>query len=249
MKKMRINVIVAAIALAVGAFLGAQRLALIPGPWSKQGLYGAPTGDGRTTQESLSAAVADNLSDYMTYYRRGIMFDRRREYGKALADFDQAVRLSPTPLSLEALGPRARDSADRETHTLGLVFLIRTTRAETLQKMNRPVEALEDLDHAIALDATKIDVVYSPGMLRTITGRYEDAIDDFDTILSRRANRDWHYGRGLAKYFKGDWQAAAADLQEALRRAPGNDSYLNLAGKGTFARQHAASDAAVRQHR
>ncbi len=226
MKKMRIGAMAASVALAVGAFLGAQRLALIPGPWSKSGLYGAPPRDGRTNQDSLSAAVADNPNDYMAYYRRGIMFDRRREYDKALADFDQAVRLSPAPLSLEALGIRARDSADPETHTLGLVFLIRTTRAETLQKMNRPVEALEDLDHAVALDGTKIDVVYSRGMLRTITGRYEDAIADFDAILRRRDNRDWLFGRGLARYFNGDWKDAAADLQEALRRAPGNDTYL-----------------------
>ena len=226
MRKMRFGAMAAIIAVAVGAFLGAQRLALIPGPWSKSKSYGLSAGTGRQAEEFFSAAVADDPADYMGYYRRGVMFEKRREYEKALADFNQAVNLSPTPLSLDALGHRVADSSDPDTHTLGLVFLIRTTRADALQRMNRPEEALLDLDQAIALDASKTEVVYSRGMLRAMTGRYDDAIADFDGILARRDNRDWYFGRGLAKYLKGDWTAAALDLQEAALRAPGDDGYL-----------------------
>ncbi len=94
--------------------------------------------------------------------------------------------LSSTPLSRVALGVRAADSSDRETHTLRLVFLVRTTRADTLQKLNRPEEALVDLDHALALDASSAAIFYSREMLRAVTGRYDEAIADFNVIIERR---------------------------------------------------------------
>lgn len=119
-KKMRWGGMAAAIALGVGAFLGAQRLDLIPGPWSNAG--GVPTGSGPRSMAGLTAAITADPTDYMTHYRRGTAFQRQRRYEQALADLNEAIKLSPTPLSLEALGMRAADSSAPETHTLSLVF-------------------------------------------------------------------------------------------------------------------------------
>ena len=219
-KKARYGAMAATIAVAVGGFLLAQRLALIPGPWTPKSGYMA------RTVSNYTAAVDADPSDYMTYYRRGVLYEKQSRFDLALADFDQAVKLSPTPVTLESLGARAVDSTSQDTHTLGLVFLLHTTRAEVLQKMNRPDEALADLDQAIALDPRHQGVFFDRGILRELTGRYDDAIADFDVLLARRNSVEWFFARGIAKYFKGDWSNAAADFQEAAHRAPKDGTYM-----------------------
>ena len=226
MKKMRLGAMAVAIVAGVGAFLGAQRLELIPGPWSKPDAGEMYLSSGVAALAAASAAIAAGPDDYMTYYRRGTQYQLQGQYELALTDLNRAVELSPTPLSLEVLGVRALDSGSRDTHTLGLVFLLIKTRAETLQRLNRPTEAIADLDAAIKLDPRKTDPFYSRGLLQAKTGRYDAAIADFDALLQRRSDVNWYFGRGLAKYFKGEWNGAADDFQQAVRRMPGDNAYL-----------------------
>jgi tetratricopeptide (TPR) repeat protein len=167
-----------------------------------------------------SAAIAENPQDYMTHYRRGTVFQRRRELEKALADYSEAVRLAPQAQSIEALGERSWDSRSRDTHAMSLAVILRTARAEVLQAMNQPDEAIADLTHAITLNARKSDLLFARGLLLAFTGRYDAAVADFDAIIARRSTPQWHFGRGIATYLKGDWQAAAADFQRALAQAP-----------------------------
>ncbi len=90
----------AVIAAGVGAFLGAQRLALIPGPWSQPGPYGYAGAMNGEAEDYYSVALADDPADYMACYRRGVIFEQRREYEPALADFNQAVALERLAISL-----------------------------------------------------------------------------------------------------------------------------------------------------
>jgi tetratricopeptide (TPR) repeat protein len=227
MKKLRYGYMALAVVVGVGAFIGAQRLQLIPGPWSKQKTISqALAKGGPRTLENYSSAIADNPDNYMTYYRRGTQFQRQRQYEKALADLDAAVRLSPVPLAVADLGPRASDTTHAPTRTLNLVVLVRTTRAEILQQLNRPEDALADLDQALSLDSRKNDVQHARAVLRAVTGRYDDAISDFDVMLERRDNAEWFFQRGVTKYLKGDWLGATADFGEAARRGPREDNYF-----------------------
>jgi len=226
MKRLRYGAMTLAIVLGVGAFLVAQKFGLIADPRSKSPTQAAYGSRGATAVAAYSAAIAADPANYMTYYRRGVTYQLAGEFERALADFNQAVKLSPTPLSLGELGTQAANSRHRPTHTLGLVSLLRTTRADVLMRLNRPQEALSDLDTAIAIDPRKSHVFYARGLLRAMTGSYDASIADFDVILARRAHMNWYFGRGLARYFKGDWSAAAADFVQAAQRAPGNDAYL-----------------------
>ena len=69
MKKLRYGAMSIAIVAGVSAFLGAQRLELIPGPWSKKDGYPIYVSDAARNL-SLSSSAA-GPADYMTYYRRG----------------------------------------------------------------------------------------------------------------------------------------------------------------------------------
>jgi len=224
MKKLRYGAMAIAIVAGVSAFLGAQRLELIPGPWSKKG--GHPIYVSVAAGNLSLSSSAAGPADYMTYYRRGTQYQLQGQYERALTDLNRAVELSPTPLSLEVLGVRAMDSRSRDTHTLGMAFLIRTTRADTLLRLNRPSEALSDLDAAIALDPRKTEPFHARGLLRAKTGLYDAAIADFDALLACRDHISWHFGRGLAKYFKGDWNGAALDFAQSSQLAPQDNTFL-----------------------
>jgi tetratricopeptide (TPR) repeat protein len=226
MKKLRYGAMTLAIVAGVGAFLGVQKLGLASASWAHSPAQIAYGSQGAAAVAAYSEAIAADPTNYMTHYRRGVVYQLAGQYELALADFDQAVKLSPTPLSLEALGTRVSDSRHRPTHTLGLVSLLRTTRAEVLLRLNRPQDALGDLDTAIQLDPRKSHVYYSRGILRAMTGSYDAGIADFDVILARRGQVQWYFGRGLARYFKGDWSEAAGDFLQAVQRAQGNDAYL-----------------------
>jgi len=227
MKKLRYGSMALAIVVCVGAFLGAQRLEIIPGPWSnKKGLLQEEYRGSGNALEDYSAEIAGDPDNYMHYYRRGTQFQKQRQYEKALADLDTAVRLSPVPLSVDALGARASDTTHAPTRTLRLVVLVRTTRAEVLQLLNRPEEALADLDQALALDSRKIEAQVTRGQLRMVLGRHNEAISDFDHLLDKRDDVSWFFSRGLSKYLKSDWSGSIADFQEAAQRAPREDNYF-----------------------
>ena len=240
MRKLRYKAMAVTVALAVGAFLGAQRLQIIPGPWTKP-----KAGNTHMTRDQIvdafSAAIDANPGDYMTYYRRGTQLQKQRRYEEALADLNAAIKLSPTPLSLEELGERVNDSALPETHTLGLVVLIHTTRAEILQLMNRPEEALADLDRALSFDGRKIDTIYTRGQLRALTGRYDEAIADFDVALVFRARRGEISESGLARRHSG--LSGDRTPQPCRRCVP------DLAGESAFARRCADAATALCRRR
>lgn len=225
MSKLRYKSMAIAVVVGVGAFIGAQRLELIPGPWTRERQVMAYVGTSAQQSAAASASVIADPNDYMAYYRRGTLHFQQRRYQEALADLNTAVKLSPTPLSLEALGARIHDSRQRDTHTLGMVVLIHTTRSEILQRLNKPDEALADLDRALAFNGGKTDIMHSRGLLRTVTGQYDGAIADFDTLLERRSNSEWLLSRGVAKYLKTDWAGAIADFQ-ILAQRPSNDAAL-----------------------
>ncbi len=220
MRKMRFGAMVVTVVLAVTAFVGAQRMAWIPGPWSKQKRFEA------RTAETYTAAIAADPDNYMVYYRRGVTYKEHGQYEKALADLNEAVRLSPETLTAEQLGERAFNTRLTETHTMNLVVLARVARGEVLQALNRPDEALMDFDKAITTDFRNLNVLYARGMLRAVTGHYDAALADFNALLDRRASPDWLFGRGFASYLKGDWVAAAQDFQRLATLSPANSNIL-----------------------
>lgn len=223
MQKLRYGAMSKAIALGVGAFLVLQQFLPETLFKSRRVTYETYFAAPDVALPAFAAAITENPQDFMTYYRRGMYLLSRSQFTAALADLDQAIALSPTPLTLEALGEQANNNRDAATILFNRVVLVRIARADLLARMDRPVEALRDLDHAIAIDNRKTAFFYSRGVVRAGLGQYDGAIADFDRILARRSNTTWFVGRGVAKFFKGDFTSAALDFKEAARRAPADE--------------------------
>jgi tetratricopeptide (TPR) repeat protein len=215
MRKLRWRAISLAVLIGVTSFVVGRELLSTPRPSMAAG-YGAHPS---RTLTAASAIIDDGDAGFMTYYHRGLAYKGLGQYELALADLDMAQRLSPTPRSAQDLGADIGNSFNHETMTLRRVFFVHVARAELLEEMNRPAEAVEALNRAIALQRKTAEVQLRAN-LHSVLGQYDAAIADFDGLLAQRTDVSWIIGRGVAKFFNGDFSAAAADFRDAARRRP-----------------------------
>jgi len=228
--KLRLKAMSIAVAAGVGVFLAAQQLQLVPQAWSEEVSSRDATASYATYQPGsddapYSAAVAAHPDDYMAYYRRGLHYQARGNLNLAVVDLDRAVALSPQTMTRAMLGDEANDTLSLETRTLNRVVFIRLLRATVLSQLAREPEALADLNRAIALDDHKTSAIFARAALLSEMERFDEAIADYDRLLKRYINTDWMFGRGVAKFHKGDFDGASLDFREAARRQPGDETF------------------------
>ena len=220
-----------AVAASVGVFLAAQQLHVIPKAWSEEATPGYATYTSSRDVGSYSAAIAARPDDYMGYYRRGLHYQTRGAFDLALADLDRAIALSPTPMTRAMLSDEGRDTLSLETRTLNRVVFVRLVRATVLTQLDRTSEALAELNKVIALDDRKTSAIFARAALLSTMERFDEAIADYDSLLSHYPNVDWIFGRGVAKFHKGDLDGAAVDLREAARLNPRDDAFQDWVSK------------------
>ena len=124
-----------AIAIGVGAFLAIQQLFPTPPLMDRGTTYQAYFGPPGPAIAAFSAAIAADPYNFMTHYRRGVFFQSRQRLPKALADLDMAVLLSPTPVTLAALGTQGSNTLSRATAMFYRVVLVRLARAAVLEQI------------------------------------------------------------------------------------------------------------------
>ena len=150
--------------------------------------------------EPWNTEAYNNRASY--YYDRG-------EYGKALADYDSALRVQPS------LG-RAHASKRRSAYF--------NDRAITYVRVGRYSEALADESEAIGLRPTEGRYYFNRGNIYFLTGHYAEARDDFDRAIAASpvANPAYFQKRGLIHRRLGMEDEALDDLKRAqmLRSAP-----------------------------
>lgn len=180
---------------------------------------------------AYSEAIKRYPASYMSYYRRGVTLADQGKLEPALADLDVAVRLSPAVQTSNELGLRAWNSLLPETHALHTVILVRSARADILRRLNRPRDAIVDLDAAIALDPRRTSLWQRRGLLHMETGNTKAAIADFTALLQRRENAQWRFARGLSHYVNSDLADAEADFTMAAQMDPKNPIYARWLSK------------------
>jgi tetratricopeptide (TPR) repeat protein len=181
-------------------------------------------GNSRGAIEIYSEQIRLHPDEYIFYLRRGMSQKRVGALKAAVADFDEALRRIPQPMTAKELGPRLFNSGLAETHVHNMAVELHTERADALEKIGDLGAALDDLDAAVALN-TRSTVMHRRATLRLLTGQFEGAKADFDAVLDRGADPDAIFGRGLSRYLVADWSGAVGDFQRALRANPRSSTY------------------------
>jgi tetratricopeptide (TPR) repeat protein len=189
--------------------------------------------------ESGDAAIAactraissGKLKDHnlaVAYDKRGVELDRKSESDKAIADYDEALRLDPG------------------------FAAVHLNRARVFRKKREFDRAIADYADAIRTNPKYALAYNGRGLIFSDKAEYDRAIADFDAAIAldprlafTYANRAWSYRS------KADYDHALADYNEAIRLDPKNaGSYANRGAawrlKGDVDRAIADLDEAIR---
>jgi len=146
---------------------------------------------------AINSGRLSTSSLVLTYMGRGVNYLRKRDYDRAIQDFDEVIRLNPK--SSGAFTNRG---------------------ASYLQKGDYE-RAIQDFDKAIQLNPRNKVVFSQRGDLFYREGDYERAIQDFSEYIrlnpgSARAFKN----RGRARFYSGQSSAAASDFVHAADADP-----------------------------
>lgn len=141
------------------------------------------------------------------YTARGEAFLRLREFDKAIADFDQALKYNPR------------------------YAIAHSDRGDALLAKNDLKEALISYDKAIEIDERIITALDGRGSIFLLRGDLDKGFDDFEKALKiapLSASSNLH--RGIILGLKGYWFAAAESLESGLKiyTANGNGAWNDL---------------------
>jgi len=162
------------------------------------------------------------------YVSRGVEYKNKRGLDRAIADFDQAIRLVPKNTD---------------------VYTVRGMAWEAKGDFDR---AIADFDQAIRLDPKNTDAYTVRGMDWEVKGDLDRAIADFDLAIRIDPKNTRAYTvRGVAWAAKGDLDRAIADYDQAIRIDPKNAGVYDNRGiawaaKGDLDRAIADYDQAIR---
>ena len=170
------------------------------------------------------------------YVSRGVEYKNKRGLDRAVADFDQAIRLDPKNtdvytirgMAWEAKGDLDRAIADFD-QAIRLdpkntdAYTVRGTAWEAKGDLDR---AIADYDQAIRIDPKKTGAYTVRGVAWAAKGDLDRAIADYDqAIRIDPKNTDVYDNRGIAWAAKGDLDRAIADYDQTIRLDPKNSSW------------------------
>lgn len=194
--------------------------------------------------DDLSEASAPGPSPYrvvdpqaaQAYAARGLAHLRKKDYAPALADFDQALRLSPR--LVEAYLHRGNARFDLKDYTGAVADYDRALRIDPSlaeawsNRGNARYQqgdlrgALADYDRALALNPRLAAVYCNRGNTRRDAGDLAGALADFSRALEMEPRMAQAYcGRGTVYSDQGKFDESVADLNRAVEI----DSRLALA--------------------
>ncbi|MCZ6863646.1 MAG: tetratricopeptide repeat protein [Alphaproteobacteria bacterium] len=144
------------------------------------------------------------LNRVITYNNRGVAYRKIGEFGKAIADYEQALRLDP--------------GYAKAHNNLGIV-----NRAKGEVDLS-----IQDYDRAISFDPGYADAYFNRGNAYVDRREYDRAIDDFgQAIRLDPSDATAHVNRGNSYFRKRDYDSAIQDYELALRLDPGHAGAIN----------------------
>ena len=182
--------------------------------------------------DACTRLLAGNLKGRdlaVTYNNRGFAFLLRKDHGRAVADFDMAIKL--TPGLEDAWFGRGRAWSERGDHQRAIADLTRAmeikpalartyvVRGESWSSLGDSQRALADFEQAIRLEPGNHPFAYhARGALLRRSGSFDAAIASHDQGLRiDPVNAYGFMSRAYAFTEKGDHDRALRDADEALR--------------------------------
>lgn len=149
----------------------------------------------------LGAETPENTA--AAHFNRANAFAERRMFDRALADYDQALRILP-------------DDPD---------FLV--NRGHALMEARRVEDAIADYDRALRSKPRFVAALDGRCYAQAIVGRLDAAVRDCDRALALAPDDPLlREARGFVALKAGDWSRAVAYYDAALARDPGNAQAL-----------------------
>ncbi len=154
-----------------------------------------------------TAQLENDPNDAVAYCRRGTVWKHKRQFARALADFDQALDIDPNNASAYA------------------------SRASVRENLGQHELAVQDCSRAIALDRRCAVAYLNRGIAHAGRGDLQAAIVDFTTAIGLDPTDGLVYrNRGVVRSRLGQYELALADYREALRFDPSSaDAYNDAA--------------------
>jgi tetratricopeptide (TPR) repeat protein len=197
-----------------------------------------------------------------TFGWRGMAWGDKGQFDRAIADYDQALTLMPTNVTLHnergfawlSKGDNERALADFEA-SIGLdptkpnPYLGHGTAEVNLRHFEL---AIKDFDEVIRLDPKSADAYNNRGYAYLRAGQPDRAIADLDKAIELDPRAAPPHGvRGLAYDSKGDFDRAIADYDQALSLDPRRTELYQNRGaawreKGDFDRALADYESAIK---
>lgn len=170
-------------------------------------------------------APAEQIAGVRT--ARGIIYNRRKEYSKAMADYGVALRASPNNLRATVrLADSYSDQKKRRRAIAAYTDAIRIkpddpyaymARADEYSSDTRYVRSIEDCDAALRLPQANSYCYWVRGRSYFIKGEYEKAIADMNQRLRVAVHSDVYFDRARSYLMTGQYRNAISDFDDATR--------------------------------
>jgi lipoprotein NlpI len=148
---------------------------------------------------ACTAAISEpgNAELYLLYYYRAFEYKRKDDLDRAIADYDQVIRLNPKY-------PAA--------------FI---NRGNVYIRKGNFDRSIADLDQAISLDPEDAKAFYNRGLAYRAKGNLDRAFADYDQAIELNPKFDAAYlNRGITNLYAGSPPKALADLNQAAAIDP-----------------------------
>jgi tetratricopeptide (TPR) repeat protein len=186
---------------------------------------------------AIFSFLFNGLDDYLAYNNRGSAYLFKKDYDRAIADFNQAIKLQPDRINAylnRAAAYLSKQDYDRALADVNRViqlqpdFALAYVNRATVYLLKQDYErGLEDLSQAIKLQPNLAFAYLKRGAIYDTKGDDELALKDYNEAIKLQPNSGTSYTvRGDLYSDKGGYDRAIADFNQAIKLQPDSaDAY------------------------
>ena len=177
--------------------------------------------------EAISLEVDSNLKS-AAYYSRGLAYDIKSEYDRAIEDYSKAIELEPDyagAYNNRGATYERNGDYDRAIEDFSKAIELEpdyagayNNRGATYERNDDYDRALEDCSKAIELKPDYAGAYYNRGVVYGRKSDYDRALEDFIKAIELKSNYAYAYiWRGIIYFRKNDYDNSFVDFGEAIR--------------------------------